>query len=67
MGIEQVNIGINQVTQVVQQNSATAQQSAAASEQMNGQSAMLEQLISQFKLKGDSSRVIALPMPKASA
>ena len=51
-GIEQINQGIEQVTQVVQQNSATAQQSAAASEQMSGQSAMLEQLISQFKLSG---------------
>ncbi|MCL2222265.1 MAG: hypothetical protein FWB92_08060, partial [Oscillospiraceae bacterium] len=36
---------------VVQQNSATAEQSAASSQEMSGQSAMLEQLISQFKLK----------------
>ncbi|MDR2533098.1 MAG: methyl-accepting chemotaxis protein [Oscillospiraceae bacterium] len=52
MGISQVNIGIDQVAQVVQQNSATAQESAAASEEMSGQSAMLQELISQFKLKG---------------
>ncbi|MCL2020171.1 MAG: methyl-accepting chemotaxis protein [Oscillospiraceae bacterium] len=51
MGISQVNIGIDQVAQVVQQNSATAQESAAASEEMSGQSAMLQELISQFKLK----------------
>jgi len=50
-GIAQINRGIDQVTQVVQQNSATAQQSAAASEEMSGQSAMLEQLISRFRLK----------------
>jgi len=49
--IEQVNIAVSGVTQVVQQNSATAEQSAAASEEMNGQSTMLKDLISQFKLK----------------
>ncbi|MCL2020172.1 MAG: methyl-accepting chemotaxis protein [Oscillospiraceae bacterium] len=52
VGISQVNIGIDQVAQVVQQNSATAQESAAASEEMSGQSAMLQELISQFRLKG---------------
>jgi len=51
MGISQVNVGIDQVAQVVQQNSATAEESAAASEEMSGQSAMLQELISQFKLK----------------
>ncbi|MCL2077726.1 MAG: methyl-accepting chemotaxis protein [Oscillospiraceae bacterium] len=51
MGISQINIGIDQVAQVVQQNSATAEESAAASEEMSGQSAMLQELISQFKLK----------------
>ncbi|MCL2071907.1 MAG: methyl-accepting chemotaxis protein [Oscillospiraceae bacterium] len=50
-GISQINIGIDQVSQVIQQNSATAEESAAASEEMSGQSAMLEDLISQFKLK----------------
>ncbi|MDR0325992.1 MAG: methyl-accepting chemotaxis protein [Oscillospiraceae bacterium] len=54
-GIRQINVGIDQVAQVVQQNSATAEESAAASEEMSGQSAMLEDLISQFKLK-DSVR-----------
>jgi len=51
MGIEQINVGIDQVAQVVHQNSATAQQSAAASEEMSGQSDMLQQLITQFRLK----------------
>ena len=49
--IAQINTGIDQVAQVTQQNSATAEQSAAASQEMSGQSMMLEQLISQFKLK----------------
>ena len=51
VGISQVNTGIDQVAQVVQQNSATAQESAASSEEMSGQSALLQELISQFKLK----------------
>ena len=50
-GIAQVNSGIDQVAQVVQQNSATAQQSASASQEMSGQSMILEELISRFKLK----------------
>ncbi len=50
--IGQINIGISQVSNVVRQNSVTAEQSAAASEEMCGQSAMLQQLVSQFTLKG---------------
>ncbi|MCL2819976.1 MAG: methyl-accepting chemotaxis protein [Oscillospiraceae bacterium] len=61
LGISQINIGIDQVAQVVQQNSATAEQSAAASEEMSSQSTMLEELISQFKLKAHSNMVNALP------
>ena len=54
-GITQINTGIDQVAQVVQQNSATAEESAAASEEMSGQSSLLTELISQFKLKGDGA------------
>jgi len=62
LGISQINTGIDQVAQVVQQNSATAEQSAAASEQMSSQSTMLEELISQFKLKGaNNSGMRSLP------
>jgi len=49
--ITQINAGVDQVAQVVQQNAATAEESAATSEEMSGQSAMLKELISQFKLK----------------
>ena len=51
IGISQINIGIDQVAHVVQQNSATAEESAATAEQMSGQSDILQQLISRFKLK----------------
>ena len=67
LGITQINTGIDQVAQVVQQNSATAQESAAASEQMSSQSAMLEELISQFKLKSSSFGQQSLPAKKAKA
>ena len=49
--IDHLKTGIGQVSQVIQQNSAAAQESAAASEEMSRQSAVLEDLISQFKLK----------------
>jgi len=49
--ISEINTGIDQVARVTQQNSATAQQSASSSEEMSSQSAMLEKLTSQFKLK----------------
>ena len=56
-GITQINIGIDQVAQVIHQNSATAEESAAASVEMSGQSVLLQELIAQFKLRGnDSSR-----------
>ncbi|MCL1807556.1 MAG: methyl-accepting chemotaxis protein [Oscillospiraceae bacterium] len=62
-GIAQINSGIDQVASVVQQNSATAEESAAASEEMSGQSAVLEELVAQFKLKdeGRSARAKRLP------
>ena len=50
-GISNINTGIDQVAQVVAQNNSTAHESAASSEQMSCQSDVLQQLISQFKLK----------------
>ena len=66
LGITQINTGIDQVAQVVQQNSATAQESAAASEEMSSQSSMLEELISQFKLKSQTFGPQSLPSMKKS-
>ena len=56
IGISQINTGIYQVAQVIQQNSATAEESAAASEEMNGQSEILKQLVSRFKLKDNKPK-----------
>jgi len=63
LGISQINTGIDQVAQVVQQNSATAEESAAASEEMSSQSVILEELISQFRLKKENMPFSALPTP----
>ncbi|MDR3294813.1 MAG: methyl-accepting chemotaxis protein [Clostridiales Family XIII bacterium] len=49
--ISEITTGIGQISDVVQANSATAQESAAASEQLSAQANMLEDILSQFKLK----------------
>jgi methyl-accepting chemotaxis protein len=67
VGIDQVNSGVDQVAQVVQQNSATAEESAAASQEMSGQSIMLEELISRFKLKNASNSSFSLPASSAAS
>jgi methyl-accepting chemotaxis protein len=60
--ISQINTGIDQVAAVVQQNSATAEESAATSEEMSAQSAILREMITQFKIKNAKS-AHSLPMP----
>jgi len=65
--IKEINKGVEQVAQVVQQNSATAEESAAASAEMSGQSAVLEELITQFQL-GDAGKFKGhQALPPASA
>jgi len=66
-GITQINSGIDQVATVVQQNSATAEESAAAAEQLSGQSSMLRDLISQFRLKNSEAKRGELPGPVPQA
>lgn len=51
IGIEQINSSIDQVTQFVKQNSSTADIEAATSQELNEQANVLEELVSQFKLK----------------
>ncbi len=54
IAIEQVNQGVEQISAVVQNNAATAEESAAASEELSGQSSLLKELISKFKLKEET-------------
>lgn len=49
--ISQVTQGVDQISSVVQTNSATAEESAAASEELSGQSQLLKDLVSRFKLR----------------
>lgn len=49
--IIQINQGVNQISSVIQANSATAEESAAASEEMSAQSAVLNKIVTRFKLK----------------
>lgn len=48
--IIQINQGVDQVSSVVQTTAATAEESAATSEELSGQSVLLNQAISQFRL-----------------
>ena len=66
LSISQINIGVDQMAQVVHQNSATAEESAAASEEMSAQSAILRELISQFKLRDINSELYSLSLPNQS-
>ena len=54
--IEQINTGVEQISAVVQTNTATAEQSAAASEELSGQSLLLSNMISKFRL-GDKEKI----------
>ena len=48
--IAQITQGLNQVSSVVHTNSATAEESAAASGELSGQAAMMQSLISAFRI-----------------
>ena len=49
--IAEVTQGVDQISSVVQTNSATAEQSAAASQELSGQSQLLKDLVSRFRLR----------------
>ena len=52
--IGQITQGVEQISSVIQTNSATAQESAAASEELSSHAQIMNDLIRQFQLKGDS-------------
>lgn len=53
--VSSITLGLDQISSVVQTNAATAEESAASSEELAGQANMLENLMAQFKLTGDSA------------
>ncbi len=65
--ISQVTVGVDQISSVVQTNSATAQESAAASEELSGQSQLLKNLVSGFKLRESSGKMSQPVQTRAAA
>ncbi len=57
LGISQINSGIEQIDQSTQINTASAEASAEASEQLSEQAEQLRGMISQFKLRGQSTPI----------
>lgn len=49
--LDQVAAGVDQISSVVQTNAATAEESAAASKELSGQSHILREMVSHFRLK----------------
>ncbi len=49
--IKQISQGVSQISDVIQRNSATAEETAASCEELSGQSRMLKQNVSRFKVK----------------
>jgi len=49
--MKQLELGVEQIADVIQNNSASAEQTSATSEELSAQSANLEELVGQFKLK----------------
>lgn len=51
--IKRVSVGVEQIAAVVQSNTATAEESAATSEELSGQSGVLRNLLSHFKINDE--------------
>ena len=48
--IKQITSGVEQISQVIQMNSATAEETAASCEQLSGQSRLLKEQVSRFRI-----------------
>lgn len=56
IGLAEVNTAVNQMDQVTQRNAAMVEETNAASATLAGESRLLHELISKFKLSSDGSR-----------
>ena len=65
-GISQINTGLVQVDTVTQHNTANAEETASAAEEMSAQAAMLQNLVSRFKLKKQSASAVNKEIPHKS-
>ena len=68
-GIGQINQGLQQIDSVIQQNTATAEESAAAAEELSGQTAHLQSMLQQFRLRAGATGMAPQrhPAPKPVA
>ncbi|MBR5089373.1 MAG: methyl-accepting chemotaxis protein, partial [Ruminiclostridium sp.] len=48
--IRQITSGVEQISQVIQTNSATAEETAASCEELSGQSKLLKDQVSRFRI-----------------
>ena len=66
-GIGAINSAVNSLDQMTQQNAALVEESAAAAESLKDQAARLAEVVSHFKINGDSSQILgAAPRPAAA-
>ena len=65
--IQQITNAVDQISSVVQNNSATSEQSAAASEELSSQAALMNELVSQFRLADTADTVPMVSSAPASA
>jgi len=61
-GIEQVNQAVSQMDEITQQNAALAEEASAASVSMSDQSMNMTQLLSFFKVSGQSQSMLSPPV-----
>ncbi|MBS5145219.1 MAG: methyl-accepting chemotaxis protein [Butyricicoccus pullicaecorum] len=59
--IQQITTAVDQISSVVQNNSATSEQSAAASQELSSQAALMNELVSQFRLADAAEAAPAAP------
>ncbi|MGL4207669.1 MAG: methyl-accepting chemotaxis protein [Aeromonadaceae bacterium] len=55
VGVGQINVAMNQLNQITQQSASASEELAATAEEMNAQAAQLMELVSYFKVGGESS------------
>jgi len=51
IAVDQITAGLTQITSVVQNNSATSEETASASEELSCQAELLQNMVSEFKMK----------------
>ncbi len=56
-GISEVNVGLEHLNDITKQNTLVAEQASADSESMHNEATMLQEIVSQFKLKNEISDI----------